>query len=321
MQLESDVVDAAPHRLAEALFERMELGAREPERPREREVPVARQHLHEQPIVLRAQAAKPKRASSRKRVDLRQRRIRIPVFPHRSTLDPNPRRIKRGGSTPGGERAPVVGHAMGSKPPRKRKHRGGPSRSVLSLVGKRYPVHRLLWTGEYTERYEGAHPDTGEAVVLEVLRPAYREDPDVLARMRLLLALRAYLTHPNLMPLADVIVGGDLGTLGLLSASGPGVYLDPMERKLGTLEPHVKAWIGLSVGQAVLHLENKGAELGVPLVHGAFGTEHIFLRTDRGVLIDGIGSFVFQLWGPEGRDALIHLGERLGQVFPAPTLQ
>ena len=72
----------------------------------------------------------------------------------------------------------------------------------------------MLWTGEHTERYEGTHPDTGETVVLEVLRPAYREDPDVVARMRLLLALRAYLAHPNLMPLADVIVGGDLGTLG-----------------------------------------------------------------------------------------------------------
>ena len=210
---------------------------------------------------------------------------------------------------------------MGSKLPRKRKHRSGPPRSVLSLVGKRYPVHRLLWTGEHTERYEGTHPDTGETVVLEVLRPAYREDPDVVARMRLLLGLRAYLAHPNLMPLADVIVGGDLGTLGLLSASGPGVYLDQMERKLGTLEPPVKAWIGLRIGQAALHLENKGAELGVPLFDGAFGTEHIFLRTDRAVLVDGIGSFVFQLWGPEGRDALIRLGERLATVFPAPTLQ
>ncbi|MCC6877374.1 MAG: hypothetical protein IT378_23920 [Sandaracinaceae bacterium] len=139
--------------------------------------------------------------------------------------------------------------------------------------------------------------------------------------MRLVSALRAYLVHPNMMPLADAIVSGDLGTLGLVSASGRGVYLDQMERKLGTLEPPIVAWIGLNVGQAVLHLENKSAELGVPLFHGAFGLEHVFMRTDGAVLVDGIGSFVFQLWGPEGRDALIRIGEQLGQVFPAPTLQ
>jgi serine/threonine-protein kinase len=210
---------------------------------------------------------------------------------------------------------------MGSKLPRKRKHRGGPVRSVPSILGKRYPVHRLLGTGEYTERYEGAHPDTGERVVLEALRPACRRDPDVIARLRLMSALRAYLVHPNMMPLADAIVGGDLGTLGLISASGRGVYLDHMQRELGTLEPPIVAWIGLNVGQAVLHLENRSAELGVPLFHGAFGPEHVFMRSDGAVLVDGIGSFVFQLKGPEGRDALIRIGERLATVFPAPTLQ
>ncbi|MCC6874264.1 MAG: hypothetical protein IT378_08130 [Sandaracinaceae bacterium] len=201
---------------------------------------------------------------------------------------------------------------MGSKPPRKRKHRSGPSRSVLSILGKHYPVHRLLWTGEHTERAR---------VVIEALRPACRQDPDVIARMRLLSALRAYLTHPNLMPLADAIVGGDLGTLGLISASGPGVYFDQLERKIGTLEPPIAAWVGLNVAQAVLHLENKSTELGAPLFHGAFGLEHIFMRTDGAVLVDGIGSFVFPLWGPVGRDALIRIGEQLARVFPAPTLQ
>lgn len=186
---------------------------------------------------------------------------------------------------------------------------------VISISRKVYRVGRRLWTGEYTERHEAADPE-GNRFVLEVLRAPHRTNMDAIVRFNMMTALRVYLTHPRILPFADVIAGGPLGR-GVVSA-GAGTYLARLLLPL----PHelVEAMLH-DLGEAMAYLQRASEQAGVPIgFHGHVDPDHVFATTEGAVLLDGIGLHLFDDWTEVGTEHLKRVGEFLATVFGSPSV-
>lgn len=207
----------------------------------------------------------------------------------------------------------IAEHVRPARKPKKRRKKGAASArrvEVVSVGRKVYRVGRRLWAGDYTERHAAEDTDGGR-FVLEVLRAPHRKDMDVIARFSVMSALRMYLTHPKILPFADLIAGGPLGR-GVVSA-GAGTYLSQLPLPL----PHeIVGAIARDTGEALAYLERASREAGVPIgVHGNVDLDHLFVTTDGQVLVDGIGLHLFDDWSEAGTEHLKRVGGFLSTIF------
>lgn len=178
---------------------------------------------------------------------------------------------------------------------------------------KKKSTHRQEDSSSFVERFLGAGAD-GETVVMDSLRPEFRDDEGLLARFHVMGALRAYFRYPNLMPFHSIVDEGPGGWCAIVSSSGQGQYLSQMS---ATLSPDQVKRIGESVGHVLHYMQGASGDCPEMGFHGNVTSDQIFLRDSGAVLLDGVGLHLFEDWSDAGHERFRRITEALAKAWPA----